>query len=122
MRRYCEVDSNITIGVLRILTDIGQQRSCRPDHLDPVRNPHFVGAVVPGICYSFHMTKMIAQPSKAAAKTFKIGRRAFDKISAVEGIRLSPEMAKDFGEFDRRGLSAVERRKAIARKYGALRS
>jgi hypothetical protein len=68
------------------------------------------------------MTKTIAAPNKAAAKGLKVGRHAFAKISAVEGIRLSPEMAKDFAEFDRKGLSAGERRKVIARKYGAVSS
>jgi hypothetical protein len=68
------------------------------------------------------MTKTITPSPKAVAKGFKIGRRAFAKISAVEGIHLSPAMTEDFGEFDRKGLSADARRKAIARKYGAVRS
>ena len=68
------------------------------------------------------MTKIIAPPSKFSPKGFKVGRRAFEKISAVDGIHLSPEMAKDFGEFDRKSLSADARRKAIARKYGAVRA
>jgi hypothetical protein len=68
------------------------------------------------------MPKTLTPPDETAAKGFKVGRRAFAKISAVEGIHLSPEMAKDFGEFDRKGLSAGERRKVIARKYGAVRS
>lgn len=68
------------------------------------------------------MAQTLAPPGKTAAKGFKVGHRAFAKISAVEGTHLSPEMAKDFGEFDRKGLSANQRRKAIARKYGAVRS
>ena len=68
------------------------------------------------------MTKTITPPRQTAPKGFKVGRRAFEKISAVEGIHLSPEMARDFDEFDRKGLSADARRKAIARKYGASRS
>ncbi|MEI9887738.1 MAG: hypothetical protein WDN08_14795 [Rhizomicrobium sp.] len=68
------------------------------------------------------MTKTLTPPNKSVAKGFKVGRRAFAKISAVEGIHLSPEMAKDFAEFERKGLSADQRRKAIARKYGAVRS
>jgi hypothetical protein len=68
------------------------------------------------------MTKTVAPPGKASPKGFKVGRRAFEKISAVEGIHLSAEMVRDFGEFDRKGLSADARRKAIARKYGAARS
>jgi len=68
------------------------------------------------------MTKTLTPAGKTAAKGFKVGRRAFAKISAVEGIHLSSEMAKDFSEFDRKGLSADQRRKAIARKYGAVRT
>ncbi|MPZ20749.1 MAG: hypothetical protein GEV06_22995 [Luteitalea sp.] len=51
-------------------------------------------------------------------QAFTLGRDSFDKISAVEGIRLSPEIQEDFREFDQRGLSAHERRRAIVRKYG----
>jgi hypothetical protein len=39
-------------------------------------------------------------------------------INAVEGLHLTEEMRRDFREFDRRGLSAEERRRAIAAKYG----
>ncbi len=67
------------------------------------------------------MTKTLAPRHSQASKGFKIGRRAFEKISAVEGIHLSAEMLKDFGDFDRKGLSAEARRKVIARKYGKVR-
>lgn len=50
--------------------------------------------------------------------TRTIGRANFAKISAVEGIVLSRQMEEDFHEFDRRGLSAAERRAALFRKYG----
>jgi hypothetical protein len=49
---------------------------------------------------------------------FTLGRQSFAKISAVEGIKLSPEMAADFQEFDRQQLTASARRKAIRHKYG----
>ena len=68
------------------------------------------------------MTKTISPRHRTASKGFRIGRRAFERISAVEGVHLSDEMLKDFGEFDRKGLSADARRKAIARKYGKARS
>jgi len=42
-----------------------------------------------------------------------VGRKAFAKISAVEGIRLTPEMKRRAAEFDRKGLSPEERRRAI---------
>jgi len=46
-----------------------------------------------------------------------IGRAAFAKISEVEGIRLSAEEEAMLAEFDRKGLSAEERRKAIVEKF-----
>lgn len=62
----------------------------------------------------------MARPSKSAGKNAHIiGRDGFSKISAIEGIKLSTRVEEDFREFDRKGLSAPERRKAIARKYGA---
>lgn len=67
------------------------------------------------------MTKTITS-SRNATKGFKLGRRAFEKISALEGIHLSPEMVRDLDEFDRKGISGDARRKAIARKYGRARS
>ena len=48
---------------------------------------------------------------------FTLGRKGFAKISAVEGIRLSADMEQRFREFDRQGVSAVDRRKSIARAF-----
>lgn len=59
---------------------------------------------------------------KRAENALTIGRSGFAKISAVEGIRLSPEMLADFQEFERKGLSPAARRKAIIGKYGKTRS
>ncbi len=67
------------------------------------------------------MSKTLSQPTKRPSKAYAIGQRGFAKISAVEGIRLSPEMLLDLQEFDRKGLSAEERRAYIARKYGKVR-
>ncbi len=50
---------------------------------------------------------------------FLVGRGAFAKISAVEGIRMSPEMKDDFAAFDRTNAPAAERRSALCEKYGA---
>jgi hypothetical protein len=55
--------------------------------------------------------------SKSTKAGFTLGRRGFAKISAVEGIRLSPEAEKQFRDFDRQGLSAGDRRKLIARSF-----
>lgn len=62
----------------------------------------------------------IRSPTRVA-KGYVIGRSAFAKISAVEGIRTTAAMGADFREFIRKGLSAEERRKAISRKYGKSR-
>jgi hypothetical protein len=46
-----------------------------------------------------------------------LGRDRFAKISAVEGIELTPAMKRRAAEFDRRGLSGEERRRSIIRLY-----
>ena len=46
-----------------------------------------------------------------------LGRDRFAKISAVEGIELTATMKRRAAEFDRRGLSGEERRRAIIRAY-----
>jgi hypothetical protein len=61
------------------------------------------------------------KPTKRMAKGYVIGRRAFARISAVERVHLTAGMEDDFREFERQGLSAVERRKVIGRKYGKRR-
>ncbi len=48
---------------------------------------------------------------------YTIGRDAFAKISAVEGIYLNKKMQKDFQAFEQKGLSHQARREAISRKY-----
>jgi hypothetical protein len=58
------------------------------------------------------------KPPQRSSGAHIIGRDSFSKISAVEGIRTSPRVEKDFKEFDRQGLSAAERRRALASKYG----
>ncbi len=53
---------------------------------------------------------------------FTLGRESFEKISEIEGVRLSPEMKRDFREFDRSGLSDERRREYLRRKYAGVRS
>ncbi len=48
---------------------------------------------------------------------FTIGARRFAKISAVEGIVLTEKMRARGAEFDRKGMSAAERREAIIRAH-----
>ena len=65
--------------------------------------------------------KMTRKPStkqkKSELRGFKLGRAQFAKISAVEGMRLSEQMIREFEEFDQDGLSADERRRAIISGY-----
>jgi hypothetical protein len=49
--------------------------------------------------------------------TYTIGRHAFAKISAVEGIHLTEAMDADFREFERKKLSPASRRRAITEKF-----
>jgi hypothetical protein len=51
------------------------------------------------------------------ASGLTLGRERFAKISAVEGIEVTPRMKRRAAEFDRRGLSAAERRRSIVRAY-----
>ncbi len=55
------------------------------------------------------------------AKRIHLGRCGPATVSAVEGIELTAAMDAEFGEFDRKGLSAEEWRKAIVLKYGQSR-
>lgn len=59
----------------------------------------------------------VSQTRKEAGHGYTIGRDAFAKISAIEGIYLTKEMGKDFQLFEQKGLSAKDRREAIAKKY-----
>ncbi len=62
------------------------------------------------------MTKVL-QSQKVNSRGYIIGRDAFAKISAVEGIHLTKEMRKDFNSFEQKNLSPEDRREAISRKY-----
>lgn len=72
-------------------------------------------------CYGFAMNKISKKPTRPTPKTsgFSFTLDEFEKISAVEGIKFSAELKKDFRSFDRKGLSNAERRRKIAEKYGA---
>ena len=61
-----------------------------------------------------HGSKKAAEGKRVGTR---IGRQAFAAISAVEGIRLTPEMKQRAAEFDRKGMSAEERRRAIIRAH-----
>jgi hypothetical protein len=68
--------------------------------------------------YDSAMPNKINKSSRTKAKGLIIGRKGFEKISAVEGIRMSREMKTTFSDFDKKGTSAEARRSTIARKYG----
>jgi hypothetical protein len=54
------------------------------------------------------------------AKTgrFVLGRDAFEKVSAVEGLRMPKAMQRDFRSLDKQGASARVRRAVLSSKYG----
>jgi len=64
------------------------------------------------------MPNKVNKSSRAKSKGLVIGRKGFEKISAVEGIRMSREMKATFRNLDKKGASPEERRNAILRKYG----
>ncbi|MCH9806707.1 MAG: hypothetical protein K0U74_03155 [Alphaproteobacteria bacterium] len=47
----------------------------------------------------------------------KLSRAAIRKINAVEGIDLDGRIEKQLEEYDRRGLTPDERRKAVREKF-----
>jgi len=61
------------------------------------------------------------QPVRSRAAAFTLGRVRFAQISAVEGIALTPEMREMMNRFDREGLSAAERRRAIVSRFAPSR-
>jgi hypothetical protein len=56
--------------------------------------------------------------SRTKSKELVIGRKGFEKISAVEGIRMPREMKNTFSALDKKGASPEVRRSTILRKYG----
>jgi hypothetical protein len=69
-----------------------------------------------GLWYDSHMKKRASQPGRrrrSATSGVILGRQRFAKISAVEGIELSPAAEQRAAEFDRLGLSPEERVRRI---------
>lgn len=54
----------------------------------------------------------------ASSSGFRIGREGFARISAIEGIQLTPAMKRDLARFDRENLPQEARRQVIRTKYG----
>jgi hypothetical protein len=70
------------------------------------------------ICYNVIMAKQ-RKPGTKSTKVggFVVGRAHFAKISAVEGIELTPVMEKRASEAGQKGLSADEYRRMIVRNH-----
>lgn len=62
---------------------------------------------------------MPKRPATSQSPGFVLGRAAFDRISAVEGLHRDTASEAMFADFDRRGLGAEERRQAIRARHGA---
>jgi hypothetical protein len=55
--------------------------------------------------------------SRSAAGSVTLGRELFAEISAVEGIVLTKAMTARVKQFDRKGMSPEQRRRAIIGAY-----
>lgn len=64
-----------------------------------------------GDCYTLWMASNTRRSSNR--QPFILGRDAFEKISAVEGITPTAEARRRTAEFERKGLSPEERIRAI---------
>ena len=62
---------------------------------------------------------MPKRPAPSQSASFVLGRAAFDRISAVEGLRRDAASEAMFADFDCRGLDAEERRQEIRARHGA---
>jgi hypothetical protein len=49
--------------------------------------------------------------------TTTLTRARAEKISAVEGLKLSPKLAHAFDEFDRKGMTGDQKRAAIRSEF-----
>jgi len=63
------------------------------------------------------MPKQKRSTGKSSKAAFVAGPAAFAKISAVEGVRLTPAMKARAAEAASKGLSAEEYRKLIVRAH-----
>jgi len=65
------------------------------------------------MCYDLLMSKRKASAQQKGGGGMIVGRRRFAAISAVEGIKLTPEMERRAADFAREGLKPEERIRAI---------
>ena len=63
---------------------------------------------------------MPKRPTQPRSSSFILGRAAFDRISAVEGLRRDAASEAAFAEYDRRDLTDEQRRQAIRLRHGVM--
>jgi hypothetical protein len=61
--------------------------------------------------------RKVARP-RAKAQRLIIGLAGFEKVSAIEGLRLTRDMKRTFSTLERQGASAAQKRAAIIKRYG----
>lgn len=64
------------------------------------------------------MSKARVDKAKKQSGGLVLGLGAFEKISAIEGIRLTDEMKRDLHGFEQHGMSSEGRTRFITEKYG----
>lgn len=72
-------------------------------------------APLPGLCYTDSMSNRVKSTPKPSG--FVLGRQAFARISAVEGLALTPAMQADFAELDRTQADPATRREQLRKRY-----
>jgi hypothetical protein len=71
------------------------------------------------MCYIYVMANTKITPRKKTQNLgFILGQRAFEKISAVEGIHLTAEMRRDLKQLDDKPLGIEAERQFLLQKYG----
>lgn len=69
------------------------------------------------MCYEWEMGKSSLISRDGKTGRFVLGREAFGKISAVEGIKMSRSMRGEFERLDKEKASPSTRRKVLSAKY-----
>jgi hypothetical protein len=62
--------------------------------------------------------KRTPQRRKGKTERLTIGLAGFEKVSAIEGLRLTRDMKITFSALERQGASPARRRAAIIKRYG----
>lgn len=64
------------------------------------------------------MSKKQTAPLNSSTRGVVLGLAAFEKISAVEGVKLTREMKQDLQTISGQHMSATERTRFLTSKYG----